>query len=289
MDLEAAICAAFEGACRDELEVPKPGNVHVLAEGHAMTVEDFRLAAQKAAPFMATQGARVGERILGAVEASLEATGQNINLGIILLCAPIAAAAEKGKSDLRGSITSTLEELDLEDARLAFAAIVRSRPGGLGEAAQHDVRAPPTVSLRQAMAEAASRDRIARQYVSGFADIFDLGLPVWQRALARGAEPRLATLAVYLAFLSAFPDTHILRKQGAPQAEQVVQQAKGFFERVAAGARLEALEAELMAWDRDLKRAGLNPGTSADLTVATLFSARLQSILRRTGKSGSLQ
>jgi triphosphoribosyl-dephospho-CoA synthase len=33
-----------------------------------------------------------------------------------------------------------------------------------------------------------------------------------------------------------------------------------------------------MAFDRSLKARGLNPGTSADLTVATLFAASLQAL-----------
>jgi hypothetical protein len=36
------IARAFEEACRDELDAPKPGNVHVFADGHRMTVTDFR-------------------------------------------------------------------------------------------------------------------------------------------------------------------------------------------------------------------------------------------------------
>ncbi|MBV8963310.1 MAG: triphosphoribosyl-dephospho-CoA synthase [Hyphomicrobiales bacterium] len=286
MDIEAAIGAAFEEACRDELEAPKPGNVHVLASGHAMTVEDFRLAARSAAPFIATRGARIGARISGSVGASLQATGQNINLGIILLCAPLAAAAEKGNPDLHAAVGEILEELDLADARLAFAAIVRAAPGGLGDAARHDVRSPPTVSLGEAMAEAASRDRIARQYANGFADIFDVGLPALRRSLARGAQAKLATVAVYLTFLSAFPDTHIERKQGAAEAERVTRRAKSFFGRLEGGLPFDELESELIAWDGELKRAGINPGTSADLTVATLFAAKLQSILQRAGNSG---
>ena len=142
MRLEAAIGAAFERACRDELEVPKPGNVHVFASGHAMTVEDFRLGARRAAPFIACRGARIGARIWGAVEASLEATRQNINLGIILLCAPLAAAAEKRDPNLRAAVRDVLAQLDREDARLAFEAIVRASPGGLGDAPRHDVRSP---------------------------------------------------------------------------------------------------------------------------------------------------
>ena len=36
-----AIAEAFIAACRDEIEAPKPGNVHVFADGHGMSVRDF--------------------------------------------------------------------------------------------------------------------------------------------------------------------------------------------------------------------------------------------------------
>ena len=36
-----AIAAAFRAACRDELEAPKPGNVHANADGHGMTAAAF--------------------------------------------------------------------------------------------------------------------------------------------------------------------------------------------------------------------------------------------------------
>jgi triphosphoribosyl-dephospho-CoA synthase len=38
--------------------------------------------------------------------------------------------------------------------------------------------------------------------------------------------------------------------------------------------------APLTAFDRALKERGLNPGTSADLTVATLFAAKLIALQR---------
>jgi triphosphoribosyl-dephospho-CoA synthase len=286
MRFEAEIGAAFERACRDELEALKPGNVHIFASGHAMTVEDFRLSARSAAPFIARPGARIGKRIAGAVKASLEATGQNTNLGIVLLCAPLAAAAERKGSDLRAAVREVVAKLDREDARLTFEAITSASPGGLGEVPKHDVRSPATVSLRDAMVEAASRDRIASQYASGFADIFEIGLPSLQSSWRRRPDARLATLAVYLTFLAAFPDTHIMRKQGASIAESVMVIARAFLERVHEGEGLAELQPELIAWDAALKRAGTNPGTSADLTVATLFAARLQSILRPNGNSG---
>jgi triphosphoribosyl-dephospho-CoA synthase len=46
------------------------------------------------------------------------------------------------------------------------------------------------------------------------------------------------------------------------------------------------LLADLLAWDRSLKQRALNPGTSADLTVATLFAHRLRGILPSASNSG---
>src|SRR5262245_36918074 len=64
------IAAAFVAACRDELEAPKPGNVHLFAAGHRMTADDFVRSAEAAAEPLTAPGARVGERILRAVEAT---------------------------------------------------------------------------------------------------------------------------------------------------------------------------------------------------------------------------
>ena len=49
---------------------------------------------------------------------------------------------------------------------------------------------------------------------------------------------------------------------------------------------LARLTEELMAWDTSLKARNINPGTSADLTVATLFAHRLATILPSERNSG---
>lgn len=279
------IAAAFEAACRDELAAPKPGNVHVFADGHRMTAADFERSAAAAAGPLTTAGAAVGQRILMAVEATFAAVGANTNLGIVLLCAPLAAAAENGMHELRASLQRVLQGLDREDAALAFRAIVRASPAGLGRAERHDVSEPATVTLREAMAEAADRDRIARQYVTGFADVFELGEPLLSAALSARRDHRLATLAVYLGFLAAFPDTHVVRKHGADVAGRIHQEASRLQAQVQAAARLEDILPTILAWDAALKQAAINPGTSADLTVATLFARRLRSILPPTRNS----
>jgi len=283
---ESDIAAAFKAACLDELDAPKPGNVHAFADGHRMTAAQFEASAAAAAAPIAQAGTRVGARIEAAVAATFAAVGVNTNLGIILLCAPLAAAAERGAPDLRTAVAAVLDDLGIEDARHAFSAIVRAAPAGLGRTDQHDVFAPPTVTLREAMAAAADRDRIARQYVSGFADVFEVGETNLIRAAAAQSHPRWATLAVYIGFLAAFPDTHIVRKHGPETARDIQHAAAMFHQRLQSHASAENLLPELLAWDAELKRRDINPGTSADLTVATLFAHRLSTILPPSSNGG---
>jgi len=280
----ARIAAAFATACRDEIDALKPGNVHVFADGHRMTAAQFVRSAEAAAGPLTLPGASIGRRILGAVEATFAAVGTNTNLGIILLCGPLAAAAEQQSSDLRATLSRLLAALDVEDARLAFRAIRLASPGGLGRVERHDVHAPATVSLRDAMAAAADRDRIARQYVSGFEDVFGTGQRALMAARTRALDRQSATLAVFLAFVAAFPDSHIVRKHGLIIAEEIRRTAAGFHARYQSVDPAH-LASDLLAWDGALKNRNINPGTSADLTVATLFTAHLGAILPSAGNN----
>lgn len=272
----SAIATAFQRACLAELDALKPGNVHRFSAGHGMQTDHFQRAAEAAAPWIAASGTGVGTRIETAVRASLKATGLNTNLGILLLCAPLAVAAQRAPAgDLRGSLRDVLENLGPDDAEAVFRAIAAASPGGLGQEGEHDVRSPARIGLLEAMELASGRDSIARQYVTGFADIFDLGLPRLAGLIQAGPEAR--TEAVYLAFMAAFPDSHIARKFGKETAEQVRREAVSLATRFDPTAPDEQRRPMLAAFDASLKAHGLNPGTSADLTVATLFVARLQS------------
>jgi triphosphoribosyl-dephospho-CoA synthase len=277
---EDGVAAAYIEACLAELDAPKPGNVHRFAPGHGMEVEDFIRSAEASAAPIAARGARVGTRVRAAIEATLKAVGQNTNLGIILLCAPLAAAAEVPNEALRPALARVLDRLDQKDAVDVFAAIVAANPGGLGRATRHDVRAPATLTLREAMEEAAERDRIARQYVTTCEDIFSLGLPALATARQRQSDPRWSTVAVYLTFLAALPDTHITRKFNAATAEAVRREASAWRDAFATARDPEGIADGLLSWDAALKSRGINPGTSADLTVATLFASSLSAIRR---------
>ncbi|WP_236783883.1 triphosphoribosyl-dephospho-CoA synthase [Azospirillum humicireducens] len=284
-DCQALVEEALFTACRLELLALKPGNVHIHAEGHGMSVAQFLDSAAAIAPILATPGCRVGEAILRAVAATRDVAGCNTNLGIVLLLAPLAAAALCREKDepLRMRLARVLDTLSVADAADAFAAIRLALPAGLGGAAQHDVAEAPRVDLRAAMAAAADRDLIARQYVTAFADVFTFGVARGRSALRRGASPAEAASAIHLGFMALHPDTHIARKHGAAVAEQVREQAFRLERRLAvdpvfggtASGRQDGAARRLLAFDRALKRRGLNPGTSADLTVACLFVLRL--------------
>jgi len=276
----AEIGEAFRAACRDEIEAPKPGNVHIFGAGHGMNAADFLASADAAARPVSAAGASVGARILRAVEATFAAVGMNTNLGILLLCGPLAAAAERADTDLQAALIEVLKNLDESDAQQVFHAIRLANPGGLGDAPRYDVREPAQVGLRAAMVEAAERDFIARQYVSNFHDVFATGLVALAKARQRDLKPPWPTVAVYLAFLAAFPDTHIQRKYGSAAAAEIQREASEMLSVFLASSDCMV---ELLAFDSSLKARGRNPGTSADLTVATLFADRLRNSLPRRG------
>ncbi|GAP33937.1 triphosphoribosyl-dephospho-CoA synthase [Piscinibacter sakaiensis] len=295
---------AWLAACTLDVAVRKAGNVSRASAGHGMQAAQFVAAAAAAAPALLRAGATLGERIEGATRASLAVAGCNTNLGIVLLGAPLAAAmqavpvaaraeavagaaagagaadaAEAAARALRAAVVCVLQASTRDDAVQAFRAIAAANPGGLGEAPAEDVRSAPTTTLREAMALAAQRDRIAEAWAGDFAPVFDLGLPAFRdglRAAARtGAGPaaaaRAATLCAYVELLAGGPDSHIVRKHGEAVAQSVMVAAQGHREALRGGRLHEATPA-WVAWDEALKRLGVNPGTSADLVVATAFA-----------------
>lgn len=275
---------AFLRACALDVAVLKPGNVSLDAHGHGMHAAQFIASAEAAAGALFEPRQGVGLRIEAAVAATQAAVGINTNLGILLLCAPIACAAEDQDVPLRAALNRVLAVLTVDDAAAAYRAIKRARPGGLGDATRHDVHdGAPGVDLRAAMALAAERDRIARQYRDAYAEVFDLGLSALPRrfsppAMSPQGRADAATVAavqgLYLRLLSTRPDSHIVRKHGEAAAQNVMAAAQAW---LADGRHPASLNADpaFAAWDRELKADGLNPGTTADLTVATLMVAGL--------------
>lgn len=269
------VSTAFVDACLAELQALKPGNVHVFSAGHGMETRHFEAAARAAAPLIADPALSLGERINAAVGASFEVANCNTNLGIILLTVPLAAASlAPDGGDLRARLAKILDHLTIEDATHTFRAISRANPAGLGQVKTGDVAKPAELTLRAAMALSADRDRIGRAYTDNFADIFELGLPKFQAALKSGVSETWATTRLHMTYLATFADSHIVRKHGPKAAEGVRQEAENYLE-FSDCTESETAHDALLAFDLSLKDRGLNPGTTADFVVATLFARDL--------------
>jgi len=271
--LEQQLMSAFIDACMLDVMALKPGNVGIHGIGHGMEAADFIRSAVASAPAIAAVSQSVGERIYNAVTATRAEVGINTNLGIVLLAAPLAQAVHQAgmtssAATLRDELARVLATLSVADAQLAFDAIRLANPGGLGDSQRHDVRKPARATLLEAMREAADRDSIARQYATAYADVAGIGLPRLDAARARGCDRRWAATEVYLGFLASLPDSHVARKFGVDQAQSLCESARPY---AAAPVEPSTRVALLRDWDVALKTRGLNPGTTADLTVATLF------------------
>jgi triphosphoribosyl-dephospho-CoA synthase len=272
---------AYRAACRLEVRTLKPGNVHIFADGHRMTVADFDKSTEVSAPHISDDTCPVGARIRRAVEATFASVAQNTNLGILLLCAPLAAAAERpGPATLADKLKSVLASLDHDDAREVYSAIATANPAGLGEDSTGDVRANPPAdwTLLDAMRAASPRDMIANEYATGFAGIF-ANARTFAAHLKSGAAPDDALAHIFLQQLAERPDTHIIRKHGPGLAQRVQHRATDALAELN-GATPRSLSAPanrtlLMTLDAELKSWGANPGSLADLMCASVFASSL--------------
>ena len=260
-----------------EINALKPGNVHKFANGHDMLMADFELSAKLTTPILCDQERSMGQRVLDAVTVTMQQVGCNTNLGMILLFTPLILAAEKKtdarfhEQDLQQRLSTILTSLTLADARLVYQAIVRANPGGLGSDDQYDVHDAPEITLFEAMSAAKNRDRIALQYVTDFADIFQLGYQSMRQGMERWNRVDGAVVLCYLNFLSRYCDSHVARKFGDARAETIRKHSEGLAHRFGELDNPEDMHSELMQFDSELKHTGVNPGTTADMTAASVL------------------
>jgi triphosphoribosyl-dephospho-CoA synthase len=262
-------CATL--ACIWEATAAKPGNVYRGADFDDLTYADFLTSATVIGPIVdRTPDQGVGATVLAAVAATRAAVATNTNLGMLLLIAPLAAIPNG--LPLSEHIEPVIAALTYEDTCAVYKAIPLAQPGGLGEVDEADVNeAPPAgLTLRDAMALAADRDLIARQYVNGFVEVFRTADRIEQH-VADGQPLGEAIVIAFLELLAEEPDSLIARKAGLDAAREVSQHAATILDSRRHGDdAFQAMRAEYDFWLRaDGHRR--NPGTTADVIAAALF------------------
>lgn len=281
----------IEIACLMEATARKLGNVHPAASFVDLNYDDFARAAHAIAPALAdVRQVGLGQAVFNAIDATQQESRSNVNLGIALLIAPLAAVAPQ--DSLQHGIGEVLHQTTIDDAEHVYAAIRLARPGGMGKAQSQDVSDKPTVTLLEAMLLAADRDRIAEQYATNFNYVLGMARPwlldAWNWCHEIGtAIPQLdrllglpaitpweaAIIRFQLRLLADAPDSLVDRKCGPTVAEELQQRAAEVHK--ADWPNCMTSWPLLHRFDEWLRADGhrLNPGTTADLIAATLFAA----------------
>jgi triphosphoribosyl-dephospho-CoA synthase len=187
------------------------------------------------------------------------------------LLAPLAMTSET--EPLALGVARVLAGLDADDARLVYRAIRLAEPGGLGKVDEADVRGEPPANLLAAMSLAADRDLVAKQYVNGFAEVLGNVVPWLDEGRRQGWTLSDAIIRTHLRLMSEFPDSLIQRKCGREIAQRAASMAAAALAAGQPGD--EAYHRALADLDFWLRADGhrRNPGTSADLVAAGLFTA----------------
>jgi triphosphoribosyl-dephospho-CoA synthase len=290
-----------------EVSTEKPGNVSFASSFEGTRVEHFLASAVAAGPSFqeaAYRGVMVAEKRLGvgkvgigelikscAADVAAWQHGGNTILGTVMLFVPLAAAAgmtptqKEYKFDLaalRRNIDVAVKATSAWDAVHLYQAVDIAVPSGLGGAPDLDVKDPGSkerllkenVSLFEVFKIAAGYDDICYEWVNNYPITFDLAYPYLTEQF-KSKHLNIAVLNTFLKVLSQRPDTFIARKMGKEKALQVSADAKAVLE-------LGALETQkgnlrLAEFSKQLRSRGnsCNPGTTADITAATLALAML--------------
>ena len=282
---------------------PKPGNVHRVRDFPDTKYEHFLAGSVSLGSKMqhiAENGRRInkgsrdwselgiGESILTAVNDMMKwQSGGNVHLGIILLFSPIAAAAgslmnenQVDLGELRKSLNSIIEGATPRDSVNIYRAIdVAMSAENLGAVEQLDVTDTSSLDIIRdeeltplnIFNECRGRDNICSEWVTGFKVTFTEGYPFLRERLDEGANINHATVDSFLKILSGHPDSLIQRKKGIEDAAALSEKAKAIIQ--AGGAATEVGMKMIQELDDELRKenGSLNPGTTADLTAASLF------------------
>ncbi|PXF50584.1 MAG: triphosphoribosyl-dephospho-CoA synthase [Candidatus Methanophagaceae archaeon] len=267
---------------------PKPGNVDRTHDFIDTSYEQFLASSVAVYPVLREaamrKGRGVGELIRKGVEESVKwQHGGNTHFGALLLLIPLAMAA--GASDscatpvLKYRASEIMRNTDVEDAIELYRAFpvakVRVRRDVaeldvMNEASLEEIR-NKQLSLFDILSISAPYDLISRELVGGFEKSFRYAALIADFIRDKRLQLNDAITHAYLNLLAEEEDTFVKMKFGADKSRYVKERAKGIVDR---GYRREELE----EFDHELIKAGINPGSSADLIAAALFIAILQGL-----------
>ena len=227
---------------------------------------------------------RLGQGIKDAVDEMLRwQKGGNIHLGVILLFAPLSAGAGASGleiEELRDYTRRIIDNGTQLDSIDIYSAIGRAMSSeNLGSTDELDITDRDSsdrikrenITPLEIFELCKDRDLICHEWVTGFKTVFETGYPYLEDRIMSGSRINDATVDTFIKLLSENPDSLITRKTGMESAKQVSEKAKQIIE--AGGAENEKGKTLLWSLNEELQKeeGRLNPGTTADLTAASLY------------------
>ena len=267
----------------------KPGNVHRNRDYDDMVFEDFLLSAVAVGDVFREvttlvdvnkpEKANLGKYIREAVAETNKWVKTNTNLGIMMMCIPIACSAAISDSfdDLHVNVKKLMDATTVDDACDLYDAINLADAGGMGDQDEFDVNSESAKdelrkngqTMYDILEFSAGWDRLASELTTGMPVCFELGYPEYYN-LRKNKSLSDSCVLTFLKILSEVPDTLISRKYGDEVANEVSDMAKNLL------LEKDDFETKLIEFDDYLFSKGYNPGTTADLTAASIMISYLK-------------
>lgn len=286
-----------------EVSTNKPGNVNFTVGFEGTRAEHFLASAVAAAPSFeeaANRGIKIANKKLPISKAGIGELikacvtdlnawqkGGNTLLGTVMLFAPIAVAAgmTKTKTDytfnipaLRKNLKAAVEATTAQDAVALYEAVNIANPSGLNTSNELDVNNPKSkqqllkdnISLLKVFQIGAPYDDVCSEWVNNYPITFTEAYPHLMEQLKTKGDLKQAIVHTFLKILAEHPDTFIARKAGTQKAQEISNDAKEALK--LGGLTTPTGKKRINDLDQKLRSSGnrLNPGTTADLTAATL-------------------
>ena len=274
---------------------PKPGNVHRTRNYDDMVFQDFVISgvvigdtmeevANQAKEIDDLSKAELGKFILQAVNETNRWIETNTNLGIMMMCIPIAASAAISNSfdEIQENVGRFMDATTVEDAVNLYDAINVADAGGMGDQEECDVMSEKAKdelrannqTMYDVLKISAGWDRLANELTSKMPVCFEIGYPTFSHLWETCDDVDVinkATVLTFMTILSQIPDTLISRKYGNEIAESV----SGKDEEILKFKDDDSFVEKLLEFDDYLYENKYNPGTTADLTAASIFLSYL--------------
>ena len=268
---------------------PKPGNVHRTRDYDDMVFEDFVISGivigdtiRKACTDVDVENPELGKYILQAVAETDRWIKNNTNLGIVMMTTPIAVAASISESfeDIRENVKLLMGNTSVEDACDLYDAINIADAGGMGDQDEYDVASDSAKqelrdnnqTMYDVLKISAPWDMLAREMTSDMPAVFEIGYPTYHK-LSNEKTQNEACVLTFLTILSQVPDTLISRKYGSDDALKVSMMTRDLLKLSGSDDFMD----KVSEFDDFLYKNKYNPGTTADLTAASIFVSYLKS------------